>query len=60
MGIIDPASFDRGVKVLSSNALERIVDNRGPALVANRLLAGSACGERRGARPLDSLVRLHE
>jgi len=31
----------------------------GRTLVANRLLAGSACGKRRCARPLNSVVRAH-
>ena len=32
----------------------------GRTLVANRLLAGSACGKRQRGRPLNSVVRLHE
>ena len=32
----------------------------GRTLVANKLLAGSACGKRQRGRPLNSVVRLHE
>ncbi len=32
----------------------------GRTLVANKLLAGSACGKRRRGRPLNSVVRAHE
>jgi len=36
------------------------VEIAGPTLVANRMLAGSACGKRRIVRPLNSIVRPHE
>jgi len=44
----------------SNTASERTVDYRGRALVASKLLAGSACGERQRGRPLNALVRRTE
>jgi hypothetical protein len=38
-------------------AMERTVDYRGRTLVANRLLAGSACGRRQSGRLLNSVVK---
>jgi hypothetical protein len=40
-----------------NSALERTVEFRGRPLVANKVLAGSACGKPHCGRPLTSLVR---
>jgi hypothetical protein len=43
--------------MLSKNSLQRTV---GRTLAANQWLAGSACGKRRCARPLNVIVRRTE